>query len=217
MNTMEWVRTHKLIAIARGLTSEPMERLADALLKGGVRMLEVTFSQNQPETWPDTAAAIRLISDRFAGRMLAGAGTVMTVEQLHLAADAGARYIISPHVEEAVIRETRRLGLVSLPGALTPTEISMAYGFGAHAVKVFPASVLGAGYIQAVRAPMPHIPLLAVGGINERNAAEYLAAGCVGLGLGGNLVNRSWMAQGEYEKITAVAAALARAAGLSEG
>lgn len=212
MNTMEWVQTHKLIAIARGLGPEPMERLADALLQGGIRLLEVTFNQARPETWADTAAAIRQICDRFDGRMLAGAGTVVSLDQLHLAADAGAKYIISPNVDEAVIRETRRLGLVSLPGALTPTEISQAHDFGASAVKVFPAGTLGPDYIKAVRAPLSHIPLLAVGGINEKNAAAFLAAGCAGLGVGGNLVNRDWIANGEFAKITALAGELSRAA-----
>jgi 2-dehydro-3-deoxyphosphogluconate aldolase/(4S)-4-hydroxy-2-oxoglutarate aldolase len=182
-----------------------MVALADALLRGGVRLVEITFNQAQPDSWADTARSIRLIGERFAGRMLAGAGTVMTLEQLRLAADAGARYIISPNVDVAVIRETRKLGLASLPGALTPTEIAAAHDAGADAVKVFPAGSLGPDYIRAIRAPLCHIPLLAVGGVTEKNCAGFVAAGCAGVGVGGNLVNKQWIQDGKFDDITALA------------
>lgn len=211
MDAMEWIRKYMAIAIVRGLGPAPMEALAEALCAGGVRMMEVTFDQARPETWPDTAASIRMLGHRFAGRLLAGAGTVMTAQQLHLAADAGARYIISPNVNEAIIRETRALGLVSLPGALTPTEIAAAYEAGANAVKVFPAGELGPGYIKAVRAPLSNVPLLAVGGVNEKNCASFIEAGCAGVGVGGNLVNKQWIENGEWYKITALAAQYAQA------
>ena len=211
MDAMEWIRKHKAIAIVRGLGPAPMEALAEALCAGGVRMMEVTFDQARPDTWADTAASIRMLSQRFAGRLLAGAGTVMTAQQLRLAADAGARYIISPNVSEPIIRETRVLGLVSLPGALTPTEIAAAFEAGANAVKVFPAGELGPGYIKAIRAPLAHVPLLAVGGVNERNCAAFMDAGCAGVGVGGNLVNRQWIENGEWDQITALAAQYAQA------
>jgi 2-dehydro-3-deoxyphosphogluconate aldolase/(4S)-4-hydroxy-2-oxoglutarate aldolase len=202
---MEWIDHDRIIAIVRGLAPEPMVALADALLRGGVRLVEITFNQAQPDSWADTARSIRLIGERFAGRMLAGAGTVMTLEQLRLAADAGARYIISPNVDVAVIRETRKLGLASLPGALTPTEIAAAHDAGADAVKVFPAGSLGPDYIRAIRAPLCHIPLLAVGGVTEKNCAGFVAAGCAGVGVGGNLVNKQWIQDGKFDDITALA------------
>jgi 2-dehydro-3-deoxyphosphogluconate aldolase/(4S)-4-hydroxy-2-oxoglutarate aldolase len=99
----------------------------------------------------------------------------------------------------------KALGMGLFPGALTPTEILEAYNAGADAVKVFPASVFGTAYIKAVRAPLSHIPLMAVGGVNEKNAADFMRAGCVGLGVGGNLVNREWIENGEWGKITALA------------
>ena len=119
--------------------------------------------------------------------------------------DAGGRYLVTPATQPEIIRMGKALGLGLFPGAFTPTEILAAYEAGADGVKVFPASALGPSYIKAVRAPLSHIPLLAVGGINEKNAAEFLRAGCVGLGVGGSLVNKQWIADGEWDKITALA------------
>ena len=96
-------------------------------------------------------------------------GTVLTTAEVQQAVDAGARYIISPNVNPDVIRETKRLGAVSIPGALTPTEVATAYAYGADFVKLFPAGELGLSYIKAIRAPLAHIPMLAVGGVNENN------------------------------------------------
>lgn len=207
MTTMEWVQDRKIIAIVRGLAPESMLDLARALVAGGIDLIEVTFNQSKPETWTDTAAAIRAIATELEGCALAGAGTVMNEEQLRLAADAGARYIITPNTNPALIGRVKQAGLCAFPGAMTPSEIAEAYEAGANAVKVFPAGTLGPGYIKAVRAPLSHIPLMAVGGVNEKNAADFFAAGCVGIGVGGNLVNKEWIAAGAWEKITALAAA----------
>lgn len=204
---LQRVEEGRLIAIVRGLPPEHMLPLVEALAAGGLSMVEVTFAQARPETWTDTAASIRSINQRFGEAVQVGAGTVMSVEQVRRAAEAGARYIISPNVDADVIAETRRLELASFPGALTPTEITEAYRLGANAVKVFPAGTLGAGYIKALKAPLAHIPLMAVGGVNERNAADFLKAGAIGLGVGGNLVNKEWIEQGAWDKITALARA----------
>lgn len=202
---MERIRSDKIIAIVRGLESEYMLALADALYNGGITMIEVTFDQKNPDKWRDTCGAIKLISEKFAGRMLAGAGTVMTTEQLELAYEAGAKYIISPDTNAEVIRATKKLGLVSLPGAMTPTECVTAYNAGADAVKVFPAGELGPAYIKAIRAPLSHIPMLAVGGVNEKNAADFINAGCIGLGVGGKLVNIELIKNGKFDEISALA------------
>lgn len=202
---MEQVRSDKIIAIVRGLEGEHMLGLAKALYEGGISMIEVTFNQADPTKWMETTDAIRLISDRFAGKMLVGAGTVMTTEQLHLAYEAGAKYIIAPDVNVEVIKETKRLGLVSFPGAMTPSECVTAYNAGADAVKVFPAGQLGPAYIKAIKAPLSHIPMLAVGGITEKNAVDFIKAGCIGLGVGGMLVNGDLVRRGELDKITALA------------
>lgn len=195
----------KIIAIVRGLAPEYMVKLAEALHAGGIDLMEVTFNQVKPETWKDTAAAIKAVGEHMKGKMLVGAGTVIRQEQLDMARDAGAQYIITPNTNVELIRKVKEYGLLSFPGALTPSEIEIAYQAGADAVKVFPAGNLGPSYIKAVKAPLSHIPLMAVGGVNEKNAADFLAAGCCGIGVGGNLVNKAWIEAGEWEKIIALA------------
>ena len=131
-------------------------------MRGGIRLIEITFDQRgAPE---DTANAIRLVAQNYSGDVCVGAGTVMATAQLAAAIAAGANYIISPNVNLEVIHETKRSGLVSIPGALTPSEIACAHENGADFVKVFPASAMGLEYIKAIRAPVSNIPLLAVGG-----------------------------------------------------
>lgn len=202
----------RIIAIVRGVASEDMLPLVRALEAGGVRAIEVTFDQRAPETWPDTLRAIRAIADEFNGRVLPGAGTVLTPEQVRMAHDAGATYIISPDVDEAVIAQTRALGMASLPGALTPTEIMRAVRAGCDIVKIFPAGELGAGYIKSIRAPLGHVPMFAVGGVNAANAAEFMRAGVSGLGVGGALTDRALIAGHRFDLIEANARAIVEAA-----
>ena len=143
--------------------------------------------------------------------MYVGAGTVTTPELVELTAKAQGRFIISPDVNEAVIARTRELDMVSLPGALTPTEVMTAYRAGADFVKVSPVGSLGVAYVKALRAPISHVKLMAVGGVNENNVADFLKAGMVGAGIGGNLVNQAWIDAGAFDKITETARALTEA------
>jgi len=213
MTTLEWVLKSKIIAIVRGLSPEYMIGLADALYAGGIDLMEVTFNQTKPESWKDTAQAIRTVAEYMKGKMLVGAGTVMRQDQLDMARDADAKYIITPNTNLQLIRTVKEYGLASFPGAFTPSEITEAYEAGADMVKVFPAGNIGAAYIKAIKAPLSHIPLMAVGGVNEKNAAEFIAAGCCGLGVGGNLVNKAWIEAGQWDRITALAAEYRKAVG----
>ena len=199
------VRENRIIAIVRGFPPEACLKLAEAYLKGGIKLVEVTFAQNRPESWKDTAAAIRAIRERFAGDVRVGAGTVLSEEQLSMCEDAGGEYMITPNVNPALIKECVRRGLVAMPGALTPSEVVDAWDAGASFVKVFPAGSLGPGYVKALRAPLSHIPLLAVGGIGPDNVAEFMKVGCVGAGVGGNLTNKEWISAGEWANIENVA------------
>lgn len=205
------IKQEKLIAIVRGVEQEKCLAVANALYEGGIRLMEITYDQKHPENWEQTAQAIGAVAEAFAGRMFVGAGTVTCTELVELTAKHGGQFIISPDVDADVIRRTRELGMVSIPGALTPTEVMTAHKAGAHFVKLFPAGVLGTSYLKAVKAPISHVDLLVVGNIDEKNVADFLAAGAAGAGVGGNLVNKVWVEAGEYEKITKAAKALVAA------
>ena len=205
MTPLEYVKERKIVAIVRGLSPEYLIRLGHAFEEGGIGLMEVTYNQSAPETWKDTAKGIEAVEKEFGDRLLVGAGTVITLEQVSMTYNAGGHYLVTPTTQPEIIRAGKALGLGLYPGAFTPSEILAAYDAGADAVKVFPASCLGPGYIKAIRAPLSHVPLMAVGGVNEKNAADFMKAGCVGLGVGGNLVNKEWIRDGEWEKITALA------------
>lgn len=196
------IREKKIIAIVRGVDEDQALAIAKALYEGGITMVEVTFNQKNPDQFVNTANAIRAINAELGDKMLVGAGTVTSVELVEMAAAAGAKYIISPDADVEVIKKTRELGLVSLPGAYTPTEAKQAYNAGADMVKLFPCVGDAPAYLKAICAPFNHIPFLAVGGVNADNAADFLKAGAVGVGVGGSLVNKKWADAGEYWRIT---------------
>ncbi len=195
----------KIVVIVRGVFGEDCVKLAQALCAGGIELLEVTFDQSKPEAFSKTADTIRQLVNALGDKMIFGAGTVTSVELVHMAKEAGAQFIVSPDTNEQVIRATVEAGMVSMPGAMTPTEIVSAHSYGADFIKVFPIGNLGASYLKAVKAPLNHIRMLAVGGVTEKNIGEYMAAGADGAGVGGQLVNKEWIANGEFDKITALA------------
>ena len=143
--------------------------------------------------------------EELGDKMAFGTGTVTTLEMVELAKNAGAQFIVSPNTNEKVIRATVAAGMVSMPGAMTPSEVLDAHEYGADFVKLFPVGNLGTSYVKAICAPINHVRMLAVGGVNEKNTKDFLAAGAVGVGVGGNLVNKEWIAAGEFDKITALA------------
>lgn len=203
--TLSLIKETKIIAIVRGMGEDHIVPLAGALLKGGIRLIEVTFNQADPSSFATTTRAITAIRDKFGGEVRVGAGTVITDGQLQMAADAGAEYIISPNTDERIIRRTRELNLVSLPGAMTASECVAAHNAGADYVKLFPIGNLGADYLKALRAPLSHIGFLCVGGVTVANIPEFIKAGAVGFGVGGNLVNKEWIVSGQLDKITTLA------------
>ncbi|MDR1070965.1 MAG: thiamine phosphate synthase, partial [Gracilibacteraceae bacterium] len=145
---------------------------------------------------------IETLSRMFGEEMLIGAGTVLTAEEARLAAAAGAKFIISPNVDPAVIRAAKETGLASVPGAMTPSEALTAFQCGADIIKLFPADILGPAYIRAFRQPLPHIPVIAVGGITPGNIQSFLEAGAAGAGVGGSLVNQALVNSGAYDAIS---------------
>lgn len=202
---IEMIEKEKIVVIVRGIPQEKMIHLAEAMYKGGIRFLEITFSADGSIADEETAKSIKLLAEHFADKMYIGAGTVLTVQQVEETKAAGGRFIISPDANPAVIRKTKELGMISMPGALSPTEIQLAHSCGADFVKLFPAADMGAGYVKAIKAPLSHIKLLAVGGINENNMTDYLQAGVCGFGIGSNIVSKKLVEMDDYAAITALA------------
>ena len=199
------IEKDKLIVIVRGVERDKLIPLAEAMYEGGIRLLEVTYSADGKMSDEDTAENIRMLCEHFAGRMHIGAGTVLKPEQVERTKKAGGEFIISPDTCEEVIRRTRELDMVSMPGALTPTEIQTAHKAGADFVKLFPITNLGSGYVKAVRAPLCHIRMTAVGGVDQSNMKEYLKAGVCGFGVGSNIVDKKMLAAEDYAGIAALA------------
>lgn len=199
------IEQNKIIAIVRGVSKEQLIPLADALYKGGIRLIEVTYSANGKISDTETAERIGMLAKEFDGKMLVGAGTVLTKKQVALTKKAGGKFIISPDTNENVIKKTKQSGLVSMPGALTPSEIEAAHRAGADFVKLFPVSSLGPEYVKAVSAPLSHIKLLAVGGVDLDNISSFLKAGVCGFGLGSNIVDKKLLEANDYEAITLLA------------
>ena len=192
----------KAIAIVRGFYEEECLNLAKALQAGGINLLEVTFDQRDAAERQRTVETLKLLNRELGDKMAFGAGTVTTVEMVRMAKEAGAKFIISPDTDEAVIRATVEAGMVSIPGALTPTEIKQAYTYGADFVKLFPAGNMGAAYLKAVTAPLSHIRILAVGSVDGNNVRDYLEAGAVGAGVASCLFKKEWIKAGQWDRIT---------------
>ncbi|MCF8018950.1 MAG: bifunctional 4-hydroxy-2-oxoglutarate aldolase/2-dehydro-3-deoxy-phosphogluconate aldolase [Vallitaleaceae bacterium] len=205
MTIIERVKKEKIIAIVRGINKERVLDTCKALYAGGISMIEVTFNQSSPTGNKDTYEAIKLISESLGDKICVGAGTVMTMEQLELAVKAGAKYIISPNYDKAIVARTVELGAASMPGVLTPSEIVDAYNTGAIAAKIFPIGTLGIDYLKAIKTPISHIPMIAVGGVDLDNLAEYINAGAVGVGIGSCLVNKKLIDAGKYDELTELA------------
>lgn len=202
---IESVEKEKIVVIVRGVEKEKLIPLAEAMYEGGIRLLEITYDATGKTPDEETAANIEMLAKHFEGRMYIGAGTVIRPNQVELTAKAGGKFIISPDTNKEIIEKTRELGLVSMPGALTPTEIADAARFGADFVKLFPVNAFGTEYVKAVKAPLSHVKLLAVGGVDEKNIADYAKAGACGFGIGSNIVNKKLIEEGAFDKITELA------------
>ena len=205
------IQKHKLVAILRGISVEDSLDVARALYRGGVRVLEFTYDHNLPGFLNKNSEQVRRVCEAFGDELVVGCGTVLTPEEVQAGYNAGARLMISPNVDESVIRLSRELDVVSMPGAMTPTEAVTAYNAGADIVKLFPAGALGIGYIKALRAPLCHIPMSAVGGVSPENTAAFLDVGVCGLGVGGEMVRKGDVQRRDWDAIAARAAEFVQA------
>lgn len=198
--TIEEIHRQKLFAIIRGIKPAQIIPTVNALLAGGVKLLEVTFNSNESDK--ATIESIEIIRTHFTDRVICGVGTVTKPEQVSSASSAGAQFVVSPNTDVNVIRTTRESELVSIPGALTPTEIVHAHQSGADFVKLFPGGVFPPAYFRAIKAVLKNIPLIMVGSIDDRNALEYLRNGAAGVGVGDYLVNANAVSEGKFNDIT---------------
>jgi len=208
----EEIRKHKVIAIVRGYDSDTCLRLAEAYVEGGLHMMELPLDQTDARRRDEICATLGRLVSQFRDTLTVGAGTVLTSEQLDAVAATGVRYVVMPHVDPELIAAGDGKGLGVLPGAYTPTDIVTAWRSGAGVVKLFPAFSLGPDYVKSVRTPLRHIPLVAVGGLQPADVPAYLSAGCIGVGVGDDLVNPRWVAEGAFSKIRDAARAFAAAA-----
>ena len=196
------IENNKIIVIMRGFTEEQLVNSVEAMEKGGIRLVEVTFDQSGKVSDETTASYIKALRERFEGKVRVGAGTVMSEAQAELAYKAGAEFIISPDCCESVIRKTRELGMVSIPGVFTPTEAANAHRYGADFAKLFPNSEVNVSYLKALAVPLSHIKFLAVGGVNADNMKEYFAAGAKGIGIATAIADKKAIGMGDYGEIT---------------
>lgn len=209
MRTEDLTR-EKVVAILRAVPDGELLDVTGALHAAGVRLLEIAFDRGRtPEA---NAARISLVVRAELPGLHLGAGTVLTPDEAAAAADAGAEFVLSPDTRGDVIRATKRLGLLSIPGALTPSEVGRARDDGADVVKIFPAAALGPGYLRELHGPMPDVPFCAVGGVSVANARAFLDSGAVCVGVGSALVPRAGDGAIDLLGATEIATALVGAA-----
>ena len=205
MFSKEWLMKNKLVAISRKVAKEDIKNTAKALYEGGIRSLEITFDQSNPNCIEETVRSIEIVREVMGERMMIGAGTVLNVEQAIAAAKAGASFGLSPDTNVKVIDKVKDLGLISVPGAMTPSEIMVAWNHGADIVKLFPAGILTLAYYKAIKGPISHVPLMAVGGVGLENMKSFLDAGFCSCGIGSNIVRNDLIASKRFNDLTNLA------------
>ena len=194
--SLEFIRRTGVIAIMRAKSSDQLLRAADAIREGGVCVIEVTM------TTPRALSIIEQAASRYGQDVLFGAGSVLDAESARAAILAGAQFIVSPSFKPALVEICRRYSIPVMPGAYTPTEVLTAWECGADMVKVFPASFGGPGLIKALKAPLPQVELVPVGGVNLETAADFVRAGAAAVGVGSALINQKLLEAGDWAALT---------------
>jgi 2-dehydro-3-deoxyphosphogluconate aldolase / (4S)-4-hydroxy-2-oxoglutarate aldolase len=195
-----------IVPVVRAATVEDAIRAVEAISAGGIPIAEITM------TVPNAVEVIRQVARQYGSKVLIGAGTVTTPEQVVACIAAGAEFIVSPGLSVPVLVAAQAGGKVAIPGALTPTELMTARANGAKLVKIFPCgNVGGAKYLKSLRGPFPDAALIPTGGVNAANAGEFIAAGAYALGVGAELVDAAALRDGNLAKITQAARDLVQA------
>jgi len=196
----------RVIAIARLADGSRLVQVAEALLAGGLTVMEFTL------TTPGALAALAEARAAFGDKFCLGVGTVLDLDSAVRSVAAGAQFLVTPILRHDVVRFCHDQEIVCICGAMTPTEIQQAWEWGSPYVKVFPAGVLGPGYLRDVLGPLPHVRLITTGGVTLENAPQFLAAGAVAVAVGGQLVDKQLIAAGQFDALTERARAFARLA-----
>ncbi len=204
-STIQMLSSCGVVAVIRAPEPAKVKPLVEALADGGVTGIEITMST------PKAVSVIEHIADTFGNRICLGVGTILDSATCAAAIHAGARFVVSPIFDPAIVETTRRLGAVSIPGAYTPTEIFRVWNAGADVVKVFPATTLGPGYFKDLLAVMPHLKLTPTGGVDAKTAGAFIAAGAVAVGAGSSLVSKAALAAGDFAAIRQAAMELVQA------
>ena len=200
--TQEIIERVGLIPVLRARNAGQAHAVVQAMLAGGATVVEVTM------TVPGAIDLIRELKQEYGNKLLLGSGTVTTAREAEETIDAGAEFVVSPSLHPDVISATKGRGKLSIPGALTPTEVITAWRAGADYVKIFPCSAMGgASYLKSLLAPFPFLKLLPTGGVTLETAASFIQAGARALGVGSDLVNLAAIDAGRPEAITNAARA----------
>ena len=194
-----------VVAVIRANSKDQLVGITEALLAGGVPGIEITMST------PKAISGIEMLADRFGDRAVIGVGTVIDAATARDAIAAGAQFVVSPVFDEQIVSTTRRYGKIMIPGAFTPTEILRAWTAGADVVKVFPATLLGPQYFKDILAPLPQLRLTPTGGVDAKNAGDWIKAGAVFVGAGSSLVTKDALAKNDWAGVTANAKAFVEA------
>jgi 2-dehydro-3-deoxyphosphogluconate aldolase / (4S)-4-hydroxy-2-oxoglutarate aldolase len=196
---LEKVKQLGVLAVIRGPSPELTVQMVDALVAAGVIGIEITYST------PNAEEVVRALSDRYGDQILLGMGTLVDPAQAESAKAAGAQFLVSPVCEPELVKAMAATGLLTMAGALTPTEVLQAYRHGSDVIKIFPGSLTGPQYIKALKGPFPYIPVMPTGGVNASNVAEWFAAGVVAVGAGSELCSPKLAKEGKFEEITRIA------------
>jgi len=199
-DVLEKVKELGLLAVIRGPSPELTVKMVEALVAGGVSGIEITYST------PNAEEVVRTLYDKFGDSIVLGMGTLTKPDQALSAKAAGANFLVSPICEPNLIREMVSSGLLTMAGALTPTEVLQAYNLGADVIKIFPGSLGGPAYIKALKGPFPYIPMMPTGGVSAGNVAEWFATGVVAVGAGSELCPPQLAKEGKFDEITKRAA-----------
>lgn len=201
---LEKIKELGLLAVIRGPSPELTVKMVAALVAGGVLGIEITYST------PNAEEVVRTLASQYGDRILLGMGTLTKPEQAAQAKQAGAHFLVSPICEPTLVKSMVASGLLTMAGALTPSEVVQAYNLGTDVVKIFPGSLGGPAYVKALKGPFPYIPMMPTGGVSAGNVVEWFKAGVVAVGAGSELCPPQLAKEGKFDEITKLAAEFVR-------